>query len=440
MNKNKKDTIASYSVNHWWKNAIIYEVYVDKFSGTFDGLTKKLKYLKFLGINCIHLLPHYPSPMIDDGYDVSDYLGVRADLGTIEDFSNFVKNSHSVGIKVIIDFVLNHTSTQHPWFIKARSSLKNDKRDFYLWSKTGKEYRKAPNLFPDLKSSNWIYNEQTKDYYFSTFHSEQADLNWNNPKVFSEMIKIMDFWINLGVDGFRLDAASHLIKKEGTNSDGLPETHAVIKKLRSHLDKKNKNIILLAEVCDSIEKTKKYFGNGDECHLLYNFPLVGKLLLSFKRKDKNVLEKFKKNLSDIPPNCAWVNFLGHHDEMSLAIVNKKEREELFSYFDPEKKYRFSGGISLRISTMFDGNKEKIIEAFKVLLSMPGSPIVYYGDEIGMKNELLLPQEKDTRKSLRGKFDWNIENKQKLDSQSLLVNISNTIKKQDRKNLGFSTAN
>ena len=200
---------------YWWKEIIIYEVYVDKFAGTFFGMAEKIGYLKGLGVGCIHLLPHYPSPMVDDGYDVSDYMNVREDLGTLQDFTDFVAKAHGAGIKVIVDFVLNHTSTQHPWFIEARGSAKNSKRDFYLWSRTGQEYPMAPNLFPDLKDKNWIYNEQTQDYYFSTFHPKQADVNWQNPEVLKTMCQIMDFWVDKGVDGFRLDAASHLVKKRG---------------------------------------------------------------------------------------------------------------------------------------------------------------------------------------------------------------------------------
>ncbi len=311
---------------------MIYEVYVDKFAGTFAGFSRKLDYLKSLGVDCIHLLPHYPSPMIDEGYDITDYMDVRENLGTLDDFKNFIKNAHDAEIRVIADFVLNHTSTRHPWFVEARGSIQNDKRDFFLWSKTGKEYPTAPNPFFNLKSSNWIYNKQTDDYYFSTFHPEQADLNWENPRVFFEMMRVLDFWVNTGVDGFRLDAVSHLIKKEGTASVGLPETHALIKKIRSYIDQNHHTIMLLATAGGAVEKTKEYFGNGDECHLVYLFPLVGQLLLALKRNNPALLQNIVKTLSDIPGNCAWAIFLGHHDEMSLKIIGDEEREELFSFF------------------------------------------------------------------------------------------------------------
>ncbi len=412
----------------WWKNAVIYEVYVDKFFGTFNGLTQKLDYLKFLGVNCIHLLPFYPSPMVDDGYDITDYMGVRKDLGTIDDFKEFIKNAHSMGIRVIVDFVLNHTSTQHPWFIKARSSVKNDKRDFYLWDKTGTGYLALLNIFFDLKDRNWIYNEPTGDYYFATFYPEQADLNWNNPLVFSEMMRVLDFWVNIGVDGFRLDAAAHLIKKEETASESLPETHALLKKIRLYLDQNYSNIMLLAEVNDKVEKIKEYFGAGDECHLAYNFPLRAKMLLALKRKDLTLIKKIVRESSDIPENCAWVIFAGHHDEIPLKTLSEKEREEVFEYFDPQKKYRFGKGISIRLATILGGDATRIIEVFKTLFDIPGAHIIYYGDEIATENELLSLEEKDNRRSLRPKFNWKKAYSQKSDAKSLLNNIVNIIRK------------
>ncbi|MDO8659588.1 MAG: alpha-amylase family glycosyl hydrolase, partial [Candidatus Parcubacteria bacterium] len=331
----------------WWKNVVIYEVYVDKFSDTFNGLNQKLDYLKFLGVNCIHLLPFYPSPMIDDGYDITDYTGIRKELGTIDDFKKFVKNAHDKGIKIIIDFVLNHTSTQHPWFIEARSSTENKKRDFYIWDKNGTGYAQLINIFFDLKDRDWIYNEPTGDYYFSTFYPDQADLNWNNPLVFSEMMRVLDFWVNIGVDSFRLDAVAHLIKKEGTNSESLPETHALVKKIRSYLDQNYNDIMLLAEVNDSVEKIKEYFSTGDECHLAYHFPLAAQMLLALKNNNLNLIKKIIKESSGIPENCAWAIFMRHHDEISLSTLNEKEREKVIAYFDPEKKYRFIKGISMR---------------------------------------------------------------------------------------------
>jgi maltose alpha-D-glucosyltransferase/alpha-amylase len=418
----------------WWKNCIFYSAYVDKFAGNFSGLTKKLEYLKRLGIDCIHLLPFYPSPMIDDGYDVSDYCGVRENLGTLEDFSRFMGAAHERGLRVMIDLVLNHASTKHPWFIEAKSSLHNARRDFFLWSKSGAEYAGASNPFSELKPSNWIYNPQTDDYYFSTYYPEQADLNWNNPQVFSQMMHIVDFWIRSGVDGFRLDAAARLVKRDGTSCIGLPETHALLKKIRAHLDMHHPGVILLGEAPgrDFTAALKTYFGAGDECHLVYFFPLVGKLFLALKRNDAGIIRTTVEESGGIPPNTQWVTLLRHHDELPLATIPETDRQELLDYFDPDKKYRFNLGISLRLATMFRGDKEKILDAFRLLFKVPGSPIIYYGDEIGMKNETLPRGVKDTRKSVRGIFDWKKAEVQMSDPGSLLNGVIRIVqaRKQD----------
>jgi maltose alpha-D-glucosyltransferase / alpha-amylase len=412
----------------WWKNSVIYSAYVDKFAGSFAGLTEKLEYLELLGIDCIHLLPFYSSPMVDDGYDVSDYCGIREDLGTLKDFSRFVKSAKDKGLRVIIDLVLNHASTQHPWFLEAKSSLKNPRRDFFLWSEDGAEYASAPNPFSTLKPSNWIHNASTHDYYFSTFYPEQADLNWNNPQIFSEMMRIVDFWAEFGVDGFRLDAAAHLIKKEGTDCVGLPETHAILKKIRAHFGEHHPGVILLGEASgkDSVATLKTYFGAGNECHLVYFFPLVGKLFLALKRNDVRIIRNAIEEAKRIPSGTAWVTLLRHHDELPLATLSATDSQELLDYFDPEKKYRFNLGASLRLATMFHGNQEKILEAFRLLLGIPGSPLIYYGDEIGMENEALPRGEKDARRSIRATFDRNKAEVQKADSGSLFNGVASMI--------------
>jgi maltose alpha-D-glucosyltransferase/alpha-amylase len=415
-------------LSEWWKNIVIYSTYVDQFADDFPHMTEKLGYLNRLGIGCIHLLPFYPSPMIDDGYDVSDYRGIRKDLGTTEDFSRFMTVAHHRGIRVIIDLVLNHTSTKHPWFLEAKSSFDNAKRDFYLWSKDGKEFSETANPFSELKPSNWIYNLATDDYYFSTFYPEQADLNWENPQVFSEMMKVIDFWTGLGVDGFRLDAAAHLIKKEGTRSVGLPETHAVLKKIRAYLHEQHPGVVLLGEASgkDSLSTLKKYFGTGDECHLIYLFPLVGKLFLALERNSPHLIDEVVEESKGIPSDTQWVTLLRHHDEMPISTLSKMEQNELLDHFDPEGKYRFNQGMSLRLNTMFNGEKQKTLDAFQLFLSVPGSPVIYYGDEIGMKNEAFLPGEKDTRKSIRGKFNWDEAEVQMADPASLLNGIARLI--------------
>ena len=253
---------------NWWQKTVIYSTYVDKFAGDFATMTGRLDYLSRLGVGCLHILPFYPSPLVDDGYDISNYCDVRKELGTLEDFTRFTEEAHRHGIRVMIDLVLNHTSTQHPWFIEASSSPNSPKRDFYLWSKAGNEYAGAANPFSVIKSSNWIVNPAGNNHYFSTFYPEQADLNWNNTEVFAAMMGVIDFWTAHGVDGFRLDAAAHLIKKEGTGCVSLPETHIVLKRIRAYLDAHHPGVALLGEAHgqDPIPVLKSYFGDGDECH------------------------------------------------------------------------------------------------------------------------------------------------------------------------------
>ncbi len=415
---------ANMSSNFWWKNAVIYEVYVDKFAKNFKSMVEKLPYLKNLGINCVWIPPHYPSPMIDDGYDVSDYLNVRTELGTLGDFRDFTTKAHQMGIRVIVDLVLNHVSVEHPWF--------KERRDFFLWSKTGKEFPRAVNPFSHLKPSNWILDKKTSEYYFATFYPEQADLNWDNPEVFDEMIKVIDFWIATGVDGFRLDAAPFLIKREGTMCVNLPETHAVLKKIRAHIEAKNPEVILLAEANGPFERVVEYFGSGDECHMAFHFHLMSAMFLAIKRGDGSIVQKLIKNSLNIPDNCQWATFLRNHDELTLDHVSPARRAELLMWLDSENKYSFKGGYgaSVRLATIFKGDKNKILEAFKILFSSPGSPIIYYGDEIGMENLQLSEKPADTRKYVRGVFDWQEAEKQLNDPDSLISHIKNLL--QERK--------
>jgi maltose alpha-D-glucosyltransferase/alpha-amylase len=415
----------------WWKSAKIYELYVDKFAHNFKGLTNRLDYFTSLGINCLHILPHYPSPLIDDGYDVSDYRNVRSELGTLSDMKKMIEEAHKKEIKVIIDFVLNHVSAEHKWFVEARSSVDNPKRDYFLWSKTGLELEGATNAFPDMKDSNWIANSMTGDYYYATFYPEQPDLNWDNEEVVHAMLSIMDFWVAMGVDGFRLDAAPYLIKREGTLSKGLPETHEVLKRIRKHLDQVNPNAILLAEVHTSIEESKKYFGAGDECHMVYHFPLTEELWLALMRNNLSRIETVIKEASEIPNNCEWATFLRNHDEISLNLLSPEDHMELINFLDPKKEYvmRKMRKTSMRIASIFGGDREKIIAAKKLLYSLPGAPILYYGDEIGMENLPLQEGIIDTRKYIRGNFDWSEAERQLKDPDSLLNAVSRIIKER-----------
>jgi len=414
---------------HWWKNAKLYELYVDAFAGTFARLAEHLPYFTQLGVNCLHILPHFPSPMIDDGYDVADYRGVRSELGTIEDCTRFIEKAHRRGTRVIIDFVLNHTSDQHPWFLEARRSRDNPKRDFYLWSASGTGLAGAVNAFPDIKSQNWIPDPATGDYYFATFYPRQPDLNWDNPQVFEEMVANMEFWATRGVDGFRLDAASHLIKREGTTSKGLPETHQLLKRIRGRLQTRYPDVILLAEAVQDIESSKEYFGAGDECHMVYNFPLTAHLWLALCDGSRSSLDATLARSSRIPESCQWATFLRSHDQIMLDTLGSEERRRLIDFLDRKHEYLFNKGEAtcMRIASALQGNTERILEAIDLLYSVPGAPIMYYGDEIGMQNIPVRNLKLDTRRYVRGPFDWNTANVQLKDPTSLLNRVSQIIK-------------
>ena len=415
---------------YWWKSAKIYELYVDAFAETFAGLAGRLPYFTQSGINCLHLLPHFPSGMIDGGYDVTDYRAVRSELGTFDECMEFIKEAHEQGIRVIIDFVLNHTSEQHPWFIEARSSRDNPKRDFYLWSTSSKKFGGATNAFPDIKSQNWIPNPATDDLYFATFYPQQPDLNWDNPQVFDEMAANMEFWAAHGVDGFRLDAAAHLIKREGTTSRGLPETHQILKRIRARLEANYPELILLAEAAQDIGSSKSYFGDGDECHLVYNFPLMERMWLALVDGNRAPLDAAIVESAAIPENCEWATFLRNHDELSLGTLTFDERHRIIEAIDPKHEYLFNKGeaTSMRIASALHGNTKKILDGMKLLYSTPGAPVMYYGDEIGMRNlpigDLLI----DSRRSVRGTFDWDAAHEQSKDPDSLLNQISQMIRR------------
>lgn len=416
-------------MEYWWKKAKMYELYIDKFARDLNGLTDKLWYFEELGINTLHILPQYPSPMVDDGYDVSDYRGVRPELGTMKDMERFLREAHTAGIRVIFDLVLNHTSDQHPWFVEARSSKSNPKRDYYLWSDTGTEFPLAKPAMPDVNSSVWTPNPGTNDFYFTKFYPQQPDLNWDNPKVFEEMMDVMYFWAELGVSGFRLDAAPHLIKREGTNCRALPETHAMIKKIRAALEAKYPDVILLAEAHESIEDTKKFFGEGDECHMCYHFNLMEQMWVALQKNDMLEVQKMVDASFDIPENCQWAIFLRNHDEISLATLEPGIRAALVAFLDPDGLFHFKKGeaASVRLAHVYRGNREGMRRAFKLLYSLPGSPIMYYGDEIGMSN---LPHEEgvmDSRKYVRGQFDWKRAEEQRNDPTSLFHEVALLIK-------------
>ncbi|MBI4119270.1 MAG: alpha-amylase [Parcubacteria group bacterium] len=418
--------------NHWWENAVLYELYVDKFAGTFKGLTAKLDYLQALGVSGVHLLPFYPSPMIDDGYDVSDYENIRSNLGRPEDFEEFAKQAHRRGIRILIDLVLNHVSSEHPWFVAARKSLDNPYRRYFLWSKSGKEFDGAVNPFKHLKPNNWIYNPATEDYYFTTFYPEQPDLNWDNAEVLEEIFGIMDFWVKRGADGFRLDAVSHIIKREGTSCKHLPEVHQIIKKLRAHIETNYPHAALLAEVTDmTVEKVKEYFGKGDECQMVYHFIFTEALLYFLISGNQELLIDTLRKSAGLPEHCRWAVFLTDHDSVALEILPQEERRKLLAFLDPNNKYEFGKdrGASMRLANLFRGNKNRILDAFRLLLSFPGTPVIYYGEEIGMRNDDLKEPPRDTRRYVRGNFDWKETERQMADKDSLFAQVMRMIRER-----------
>jgi maltose alpha-D-glucosyltransferase/alpha-amylase len=328
---------------------------------------------------------------------------------------------------VVIDFVVNHTSTMHPWFLEAHNSQESPKRNYYLWSDTGLAYLDAPNMFPDIKPSNWIYDAPTDAYYFATFYPEQADLNWDHPAVFDEMCAIMEYWAALGVDGFRIDAAPYLVKRDGTSCKGLPETHALLKRIRKRLEAQYPDVILIAEAHHDLATTKEYFGEGDECHMAYHFNLMEQIWLSLRDKDPERVRRIVRDSLDIPANCQWAIFLRSHDEISFGTVPEADRASLLAFLDPSHEYVWekSGRTAKRISSIFNDQKE-IEELYSMFYALPGAPVTYYGDEIGMQNLPTRTDVRDPRIYVRGAFDWERAKMQMADPASLFHAISNML--------------
>jgi maltose alpha-D-glucosyltransferase / alpha-amylase len=409
---------------------IIYQLYIDKFNKNIKGLIDKLDYLVDLGVDTIWILPHYPSPMADGGYDVSDYENIREGLGSLDDFKQLTKSAHEKNLKIIIDMVLNHTSTEHPWFKTSRSSENNDKRDFYIWSDTSTDMLTSVNAFPNIKLSNWVYNPFTNDYYFATFYTLQPDLNWDNPQVFNNFLHIMDFWISLGVDGFRLDAMTHLIKRRHTLSIALPETHLIVNKIRNYIDSKYKDIMLIGEADMHTYKAKEYFGSGDECNYLYDFEGSTKLLLFIFNNNQNLIDEILHNYANKPKNSEWIFFLGSHDTINTELLKQTEKEELTQKLDPAGRFMKSHDkrIALRVSDMFNGDSGRIAYAFSILMALPGDKVIYYGDEMGMRNDKSQEFLIDNRFEVRGNFDWTELENQKNYQYSTYNRVKDILKK------------
>jgi len=403
--------LAQQNDNLWYKDAIIYQLHVRTFCdsnadgiGDFAGLTQRLDYLQDLGITAIWLLPFYPSPLRDDGYDIADYASVHPSYGSLEDFKTFLTAAHDRGMRVIIEMVLNHTSDQHPWFKEARSSRENPKRDWYVWSETDSRYEGVPIIFVDTETSNWAWDPISKSYYWHRFFSHQPDLNFDNPAVVEALWDIMKFWLNLGVDGFRFDAVPYLVEREGTSCANLPETHAIIRCLRKRLDHAYPGRMLLAEVNNWPVDIRAYFGDGDEFHAAFHFPLMPRMFMSVKLEDRKPIIDILEQMSELPDTCQWFIFLRNHDELTLEMVTDIERDYMYDEYAMDKTMRINRGIRRRLAPMMDNDRRRIELLNGLLMSMPGTPIVYYGDEIGMGDNIYLGD----RNGVRTPMQWNGE--------------------------------
>src|SRR2546421_5483001 len=398
----------------WYKDAVIYEVPVRAFCdsdgdgiGDFKGLASKLDYLQDLGVTAIWLLPFYPSPLRDDGYDIADYTDIHPTYGTLRDFKTFLREARWRGLKVITELVLNHTSDQHPWFQRARRARRGSvHRDFYVWSDTPDRYKDARIIFKDFETSNWAWDPVANAYYWHRFYSHQPDLNWDNHEVKRAMFNVVDFWLDLGVDGLRLDAVPYLIEREGTSGENLPETHQILKDLRAHIDERYENRMLLAEANQWPEDASAYFGDGDECHTAFNFPVMPRLFMAKQMEDRFPIVDILQQTPSIPANCQWVLFLRNHDELTLEMVTDEERDYMYRVYAHDPQARINLGIRRRLAPLLGADRKTIELMNGLLFSLPGTPVLYYGDEIGMGDNIYLGDRNGVRTPMQWSGDRN----------------------------------
>ena len=398
----------------WFKDAIVYQLHVKAFAdsnsdgiGDFVGLTQKLDYLHELGVTTLWLLPFYPSPGRDDGYDISDYRRINPDFGTMHQFRRFMQEAKRRKLRVITELVINHTSDQHPWFKRARRHRPDsDARNWYVWSDTDQRYAATRIIFSDTEKSNWAWDAQAQAYYWHRFFSHQPDLNYDNPRVILAMVQVMRRWLDMGVDGFRLDAIPYLVEREGTNNENLPETHSVIKRIRAELDAYSPGKVLLAEANQWPEDVSAYFGDGDECHMAYHFPLMPRIFMAIAQEDRFPITDILRQTPDIPSNCQWALFLRNHDELTLEMVTDVERDYLWSTYATDPRARLNLGIRRRLAPLMDNDRRKIELMNSLLLSFPGTPILYYGDEIGMGDNIYLGDRNGVRTPMQWTSDRN----------------------------------
>lgn len=395
--------------NLWYKNSIFYEVHTRAFFdsnhdgiGDLKGLTNKLDYIQHLGVDCIWLLPIYPSPLKDDGYDISDFYNVHPELGTLDDFKNLVNETHKRGMRIIADLVVNHTSDQCEWFKQAVADPDSPYYDYYVWSDSDQKYKDTRIIFLDTEKSNWTWNEKAGKFFWHRFYSCQPDLNYDNPAVREEMKSIMRFWMDMGIDGFRADAVPYLIEREGTNCENLPETHAYLKELRALIDQEYPSSILLAEANQWPRDLRPYFADGDEFHMAFRFPLMPRIYKAIAQEDASSIINILQKTPDIPSNCQWCTFLRNHDELTVEMVTEEERQFLWDFYAPLPRMRLNLGIRRRLAPLMDGDTNKILLLYAILFSLPGAPVIYYGDEIGMGDNIWL----NDRDGVRTPMQWS----------------------------------
>ncbi|HSQ11501.1 MAG TPA: maltose alpha-D-glucosyltransferase, partial [Candidatus Deferrimicrobium sp.] len=399
---------------YWYKDAVIYEIHVRAFCdgngdgiGDFVGLTEKLDYLQDLGVTALWLLPFYPSPLRDDGYDIADYTRIHADYGTLQDFRTFLREAHRRGLRVITELVVNHTSDQHPWFQRAREAKPGSAaRDYYVWHDNQERYQEARIIFKDFESSNWSWDPVAKAYFWHRFYAHQPDLNFDNPEVKKALFAALDFWLDMGVDGLRLDAVPYLYERDSTNCENLPETHAFLKELRRHVDKQYNNRMLLAEANQWPEDAVAYFGAGDECHMAFHFPVMPRLFMALHMEDRFPIIDILEQTPAIPESSQWAMFLRNHDELTLEMVTDEDRDYMYKVYANDPRARINLGIRRRLAPLLGNNRRRMELLNSLLFSLTGTPVIYYGDEIGMGDNIYLGDRNGVRTPMQWSADRN----------------------------------
>ena len=398
----------------WYKDAIIYQLHIKAYRdsnadgfGDFRGLIEKLDYIRELGANVIWVLPFYPSPLKDDGYDIASYEEINSTYGTIDDFRAFLAAAHARGMRVVTELVINHTSDQHPWFQRARHAAKDSpERSWYVWSDDPNKYSEARIIFTDTEKSNWSWDPDAQQFYWHRFFSHQPDLNFDNPQVLDAVINVMRFWLRMGVDGLRLDAIPYLIERDGTNCENLPETHGVLRALRAALDAEFPDRVFLAEANQWPSDVRPYFGNSDECHMAFHFPVMPRMYMAVRKEDRTPVVDIMRQTPDIPPDCQWAIFLRNHDELTLEMVTDDERDYMYREYAKDPRMRINVGIRRRLMPLMESGRRQIELMNALLMSMPGTPVIYYGDEIGMGDNIYLGDRNGVRTPMQWSPDRN----------------------------------